>query len=426
MARSLEDDVRLLESAFFMSYPHDVYTRLREEAPVFRSERDGIWAITKYEDVRYISRSPELFANGYHVYSTAASFRGEDDASTSGAMPPDARARRASMLDQDGNESLVFADGARHAFLRRIASRAFTPRAVARLEDEVERLTADAFAKIEPGVEVDFIDAVAAPVPIIMIARLLGVTDNHVDDFRRWSDAFTELGDESLTGGGDPQLLEQRLTATTEFNEFFTEQLEHRRRVPQDDLLTAMVEATWEGRHMTMAEMLMMTTILLIAGNETTRGLLSGAGSLLADHPDQRELLRSDDDLVAPAIEEFLRMVSPVTHMCRTATTDTEIRDVAIPKGSYLCLLYPAANRDEDIWDRSQELDVTRTPDLNHVAFGFAEHFCLGASLARKEARIVISQLLEQFSSWEVVGDTTRALNHMTPGLTTMPVVFSR
>jgi cytochrome P450 len=427
MSTDLADEVRLLESTFFMSYPHAVFARMRREAPVFYSERDGIWAITKYDDVRSISRSPELFANGYHVYSTAASMRGDETTPPdANDMPPDARARRASMLDADGNDSLVMADGARHAFLRKIASRAFTPRAVARLEDEVERLTAEAFAKIEPGVEVDFIDTVAAPVPVIMIARLLGVGDEHVGDFRRWSDAFTELGDEALTGGGDAELLNQRIAATEEFNAFFTEQLEERRKNPQDDLLTAMVEATWEGRHMTMAEMLMMTTILLIAGNETTRGLLSGTGCLLADHPDQREILRSSPELVAPAVEEFLRLVSPVTHMCRTALDDTEIRGVAIPQGSYLCLLYPAANRDEDIWERPDELDVTRPPDPNHVAFGFAEHFCLGASLARREARIVISQLLEQFDSWEIVGDTTRALNHMTPGITTMPVVFSR
>src|SRR5690606_34321615 len=186
------------------------------------------------------------------------------------------------------------------------------------------------------------------------------------------------------------------------------------------------VEARWEGRPMTMPEMLMMTTILLIAGNETTRGLLSGTGCLLAEHPDQRALLRSSPDLVAPAAEEFLRLVSPVTHMCRTALDDTEIRGVPIPRGSYLCLLYPAANRDEDIWERPDELDVTRPPDPNHVAFGFGEHFCLGASLARREARIVISQLVQQFESWEIVGEPTRALNHMPPGITRMPVVFHR
>jgi cytochrome P450 len=419
----LADDVRLLESAWFQSYPHDVYARLRREAPVFHSERDGIWAISKYEDVRSISRTPELFANGHHVYSTAASIKGEPDAPA--IVTPDADARRASILDADGKDSLVMADGPRHAFLRKIASYAFTPRAIARLEDEVVRLTKESFANIEAESEVDFIDTVAAPVPIMMIARMLGVSDQHIHDFRRWSDAFCEIGDESLPGLDDPAFGE-RLAAIQEFNEFFVEQFNDRRSNPQDDLLTAMVQAEWEGKKMSDDELKMMTMILLIAGNETTRGLLSGTGILLAEHPDQREILRGDLELIPTAIEEFLRLVSPVTHMCRTALDDVEIRGVQVPKGAYLCLLYPAANRDEDIWEDPDRLDVRRPVDSTHLAFGFAEHFCLGANLARREARIVTTELLSQFSSWELVGDTRRAQSHMTPGLTKMPVVFHR
>lgn len=425
----LQDEVRLLESAFFRDYPHHVYTRLRSEAPVFYSERDRIWALTKYEDIRYVSRNPKLFASGYHIYSSAAAIVGKQDTAPDdhfNGMPADARARRASILDADGMESLVFADGARHSFLRKIAGYAFTPRAVDRLEDEVDALTHRLFDTIEPGTEVDFIDEVAAPVPVIMIARLLGVTDEHVDDFRRWTDAFSERGDDFLTEDGERILLEERLAAMEEFRSFFTEQLEWRRANPQDDLLTAMVETTWEGKHMSMEEMLMMTIILLIAGNETTRGLLSGSAVLLAEHPDQLDLLRRSPDLIPPAIEELLRMVTPVTHMCRTAVEDTEIRGVAVPKGAYLCLLYPAANRDEEIWERADQLDVTRAPDPTHVAFGFAEHFCLGASLARRESRIVLTRLLERFSGWQLTGEVRRANNHMTPGITRMPVVFHR
>jgi cytochrome P450 len=420
----LADDVRLLESAWFQNYPHDVYARLRAEAPVFHSERDNIWAITKYEDVRYISRTPALFANGNHVYSTAASIHGDESAPA--AVTPDADARRLSILDADGNDSLVMADGPRHAFLRKIASYAFTPRAIARLEEEVIRLTAESFAKIKPETEVDFIDAVAAPVPIMMIARMLGVADEHLEDFRRWSDAFCELGDDALTGDGDSEMFANRVLQTQEFNEFFLEQFAERRRAPKDDLLSAMVDAEWGGKKLTDAELSMMTMILLIAGNETTRGLLSGIGSLLAQHHDQREILRGELDLVQPAVEEFLRLVTPVTHMCRTALDDVEIRGVQVPKGAYVCLLYPAANRDEDIWDDPDRLDVRRVPDPTHVAFGFAEHFCLGANLARREARIVTTELLSQFASWEIVGPVTRAQSHMTPGITKMPVVFHR
>jgi cytochrome P450 len=420
----LADEVRLLESAWFQSYPHDVFKRLRNEAPVFYSERDDIWAISKYEDIRYISKTPSLFSNGHHVYSTAASIEGDPQLVAS--VSPKADARRASILDPDGNDMLVMSDGPRHTFLRKIASYAFTPRAIAQLEDEVIRLTKETLANIEPETEVDFIDTVAAPVPIMMIARMLGVGDEHLDDFRLWSDAFCELGDDALTESGDDELFLNRVARTEEFNAFFLDQFAQRRRHPQDDLLTAMVDAEWEGRKLTDSELSMMTMILLIAGNETTRGLLSGTGLLLAENPDQREILRNDLELVPTAIEELLRLITPVTHMCRTALDDVEIRGVQVPKGSYLCMLYPSANRDEDIWDDPDRLDVRRPVDAAHLAFGFAEHFCLGANLARRESRIVLTELLSQFSSWDVVGPTRRAQSHMTPGLTKLPVVFHR
>jgi len=141
-------------------------------------------------------------------------------------------------------------------------------------------------------------------------------------------------------------------------------------------------------------------------------------------HPEQRQILIEQPELLATAVEELLRYVTPVTHMCRTAMRDTEIRGAQIRAGDYLCLLYPSGNRDEEIWDRADELDVTRAPDPAHVAFGFAEHFCLGAQLARREARIVIGELLRRFPNYEIVGDTTRVRQHMTPGIKTMPAVF--
>ena len=173
-----------------------------------------------------------------------------------------------------------------------------------------------------------------------------------------------------------------------------------------------------------MEDQLSMATVLLIAGNETTRGLISGAGKLMGEHPDQRQILVDQPELIAPAVEEFLRYVSPVTHMCRTALDDVEVRGQQIKKGDYLCLLYPAANRDEDVWERAETLDVTRKPDPAHVAFGFAEHFCLGSNLARREARIVITELLRRFPSFDIVGDVERVRQHMVPGIKKMSVVF--
>jgi cytochrome P450 len=229
------------------------------------------------------------------------------------------------------------------------------------------------------------------------------------------------MSDESFTDHRDA-----RVAQVIEFREYFVDQLQDRAAHPRDDLLTKLTAAEWQGAPLSIDEQLSMAQVLLIAGNETTRGLIAGAGLAMAEQLDQRRMLVDDPTLIPGAVEEFLRYLTPVTHMCRTALADVEIRDRAIAKGDFICLLYAAANRDEDVWDRADELDVTRTPDPAHLAFGFAEHFCLGASLARREAKIVLSELLTRFPEYKVVGPVTRTRQHMTPGITTMPVVFRR
>jgi cytochrome P450 len=250
---------------------------------------------------------------------------------------------------------------------------------------------------------------------------MLGVPREDLAKFREWSDAFIEMSDESFH-----DKLDSRIEQVLEFREYFSDQLAQRAEHPRDDLLTKLTEARWHGAPLTPDEQLSMAQILLIAGNETTRGLIAGAGLALAERPEQRRMLVDDPDLMPGAVEEFLRFVTPVTHMCRTALDDVELHGQRIAKGDFLCLLYAAANRDEDVWERADELDVTRAPDPAHLAFGFAEHFCLGANLARREARVVLSELLARFPNYEIVGPATRTRQHMTPGIKTMPVVFRR
>lgn len=421
---TLDDEVRLLEAEWWMSQPHEVFERMRREQPLFWSERDRIWAVTKYDDVRWISKSPQLFANRYHVY---AGFGGiEDDGAPSTdplGLPRRTELRGISALGPMQVDSIVMADGERHTFLRKIASKAFTPKVINQLEAQVRDISSERFDQIPEGVEVDFIDTVAAPVPMIMIALMLGVPVELLDSFRRWSDAFIEMQDESMQGSPEEA---DRITAIIEFREYFAEQLRARLDDPKDDLLTAIAHAEWQGAPMSEEEQLSMTQILLIAGNETTRGLLAGAGKAMAEFPDQRALLAANPDLMANAVEEFLRYVSPVTHMCRTALEEVELRGRTVAPGDFLVLVYPSANRDEDVWERADQLDVTRKPDPSHVAFGFAEHFCLGSNLARREARIVLGELLARFPNYELVGDTPRVRQHMTPGIKQMPVIFRR
>ena len=427
MAEALNDVVRLTDPEFYMSYPFDVFARMRAEAPVYWSEHDQLWALTKYDDVRFVSKSPGVFANRFGL--SAGQSRIPDDGAPPANDPIDGcpMPRRAALRYEQtmslGGEQLVGSDPPRHTFLRKIASYAFTPKAVAVVEQDVARMATELIDRIEPGVEYDFVDAVAAPVPMMVIARLLGVSTDDLDDFRKWSDAFIELNEENLDR--DEAMVTEYIDDVMAFREYFNAELDQRVTNPRDDLLTAMVQAEDDGVPLTRDAQLAMTNILLIAGNETTRGLIANAGKLLFDHPDQRRLLVDDPTLLPNAVEELLRYQTPVTHMCRTALVDTEIRGQAISRGDYLIMLYPAANRDEDIWEHAATLDVTRKPDPAHLAFGFAEHFCLGAALARREVRLVLGELLRRYPNYELLGgEPERVRAHMTPGIKTMPAVF--
>jgi cytochrome P450 len=408
-----------------MSYPFDVFARMRAEAPVYWSEIDQAWALTRYEDIRSVSKAPARFSNRFGQLSPHCRIADDGQPMTDDPIDGCPMPRRA-VLRADalgGREDILTAvDPPRHTFLRKLASSAFTPKAISLLEQHVAELAVTQIDRIEPGVEMDFVDTVAAPVPMRVIAEMLGVSTDLLDDFRRWSDAFIELNDENRTR--DQAETDQYFASIIEFNDYFTKELHDRVDHPRDDLLTALAHADDDGQPLSLESQLSMTFVLLVAGNETTRGLLSNAAKLLADHPDQRRRLVDDPGLMPNAVEEFLRFQSPVTHMCRTALADTEIRGQRIARGDFIVMLYPAANHDEEIWERAEELDVTRTPDPSHLAFGFAEHFCLGASLARREIRLVLGELLKRYPNYELVSEPVRVRAHMTPGIKTMPVVF--
>jgi len=408
-----------------MNYPFHLYARMRAEDPLYWSEIDEAWALTKYEDIRFVSKSPHIFSSRFGQIAPQCRTRDDgqpvvDDPITGSPMPRQAALRGA--LTEVRPDILTAVDPPRHTFLRKVASAAFTPKAIGLLEEHVADLAVAQIDRIEPGVEMDFIDTVAAPVPMRVIAEMLGVSISLLDDFRRWSDAFIELNDQN--DARDDAATAQYVDSIVEFGEYFTGELRDRVANPRDDLLTAVAHADDHGRPLSIESQLSMAYVLLIAGNETTRGLLANAAQLLYEHPDQRQLLASDPGLLPNAAEELLRYQSPVTHMCRTALVDTEVRGKKIARGDFLIMLYPAANRDEEIWDRSEELIVTRTPDPGHLAFGFAEHFCMGAALARREIRLVLGELLKRYPNYELLREPERVRAHMTPGIKTMPVVF--
>lgn len=423
---SLRELADLNNPAFYAADPYSVYEQMRREAPIFWYEPGQYWALSKYDDVKRVSRTPELFSSRFGLRPTESI--PNDDGSP--IVDPTGMPRRAELrrqLDLStmlGGEMIVALDPPRHTQLRRLVSAAFTPRMVAQLEEEVHKLTREAFDDIEPGSVADFVESVALPIPMNVIAKMLGIPSEDYQAFRRWSDAIVAATD--ALADRESEAIGYFAEQLMELVGYFMEQLADRRRHPRDDLLTALGQAEVDGERISEPNQLLLVLVLLVGGNETTRSLLSGGAKLLAEHPDQRRRLIDRPDLMPLAVDEVLRYWTPVVTMSRTATEATELRGQVIERGDYLVMLFASANRDEDAWDRPDVFDVSREPHPMHVAFGFGEHFCLGAALARCEARIVFSELLSRFPSYELAGELKRTESMLTPGIEYMPVAFRR
>jgi cytochrome P450 len=245
-----------------------------------------------------------------------------------------------------------------------------------------------------------------------VIAELLGIADGDRSDFRRWSDAIMEITDAPTPAAQ---------AAAAELFAFLDSHVRQRFTAPGHDLLSLLAKASVDGHPLTHTQVMMFALTLLVAGNETTRSLVSGAAFTLAEHPDQRALLAADPDLLPGAVEECLRWVTPIQAFCRTATQPVEVAGGQVDEGDYLVLLYASGNRDEAAFGSTAgEFDVTRPATPAHVAFG--EHLCLGAALARLEGRIVLGELLRRFPRYEVTGAPEHVPSTLTRTIATMPV----
>jgi cytochrome P450 len=267
------------------------------------------------------------------------------------------------------------------------------------------------------GGEVEFADRVAAPLPTLLIAELLGAPPEDWEKFREWSDA--------AVGSADPDHAGQGPEALLALFEYFSKLIEARRIEPRDDVISILADAEVEGHRLSDEDLLNFCFLLLVAGNETTRNLIALGTLALIEHPEQLQRLLDDPSLIPSAVEEMLRFTSPVTHMARTATEDVEIRGVPIRAGQIVVMLYGSANRDEDVFgDDAEDFRVDRQPNP-HLAFGFGEHLCLGAALARLEARVMFEELLRRYPSIELVGEVARMRATMVPGVKRMSVVLT-
>lgn len=378
---------------FYAGDPYPAYRELRHTSPVVWNDVTNFWALTKYEDIRYVSGHPLTFT------------------STKGITIPDPSQPEPV---QEGN--LIFTDPPRHRQLRKLINSGFTRRQVTLLEPKVREIVKGILDDVDPSREYEFAEEIAAPLPTRLIAEMLGAPPEDWEQFRTWSDA--------AVGGDDPDIEMEPMAATLELYAYFTKLIEARRsgEVVGDDLLSILAAAEVDGERLTDADLLNFSFLLLVAGNETTRNLIALGTQALLNHPDQFALLRANPELLPLAVEEMLRFTSPVTHMAREATEDVEIRGQQIRAGEKIVMLYGAANRDAEIFGpTSEDFDITRNPNP-HIAFGAGEHACLGAQLARLEARIMFEVLLGTYPTIELTGDVTRLRATMVPGVKKMPV----
>ncbi|MCU1615611.1 MAG: cytochrome [Frankiales bacterium] len=390
---------RLTDPGFFAGDPYPVYARLRAEAPVFWCEEGSFWAVSTYEDVRRVGHDTAVFS------------------SRRGTLLTEGRARDAGGPHAPGARHLMRTDPPEHSAMRKLSTRSFTPRMVTSLEGRVRTIARDLIADIEAGTPVDVVGVLSAPFTTFVIAELMGVPRDRWSEFWAWTDSAilqVDAGRQDARLAADVAALMQ----------FFGELIEERRGSPGDDVVSDLVAGEIEGQPLTELDLLTYCKFLLVAGTETTRNLISSGVALLSEHPGQRRLLAGDRDLVPAAVEEMLRFSSPVLAFCRTATVDTEIRGQVIAAGDYVAMLYASANRDEEIWPDPERFDVTRRQARPHVAFGFGPHVCLGASLARLEARVLFEELLSAYPDFSLAGPVERGLSTLVAMVSRLPTVF--
>lgn len=389
--------IPLHDPDFYRGDPFPAYARLRTEAPVHWYEPGGWWALSLHADIRFVSRSPQLFSSARGV-----------------SIPPLGERPKASKEA----DALLFQDPPRHRQLRQLVREGFRRQRVEALEPRMRAIATELLDRVPDDGEVDFAREVAAPLPSMVIAELLGAPAEDWPDLIRWSDAFN--------ASQDPEEELDAREANAALHVYFEELIADRRGAPRDDLISTLLAAEIGGRRLTPKEVYSFLWLLLLAGNETTRNLIALGTLALIEHPEQLARLREAPALLPRAIEEMLRWCNPVTHMARTAREDVELRGRKIRRGDLVVMLYGAANRDASVFGPDAErFDVTRQPNP-HIAFGVGEHFCIGANLARMEARVLFEELLARFPSLELGGPVGRVRATMTPAVKRMPVRLGR
>lgn len=361
----------------FKANPYPTYAQLRSNAPIHRvplPDGRGMWLVTRYEDVSAIFRD-ERFVKDWRNAMTP------EQLAQVPAIPEVMKPLTSNMLDTDPPD---------HERLRALVSKAFTPRLIERMRPRVQEIADTLLDAVRDKGEMDLIDDYAFPLPITVIAELLGVPAEDRDRFREWSNA-------AVSGDTTQEYIEKVLLPHMQaFTDYLRAMFDEKRKNPKDDLISALVQAEEAGDKLSEDELMAMVFLLLIAGHETTVNLIGNGSLALLQHPDQLRKLREDPALIKPAIEELLRYDGPVeTSTERFAREDIAIGGTVIPRGEMVMVVIASADHDPDRFQDPDALDITRA-DNKHLAFGKGIHFCLGAPLARMEGQIAINTLLRR------------------------------
>ncbi|MDB4892531.1 MAG: cytochrome [Gemmatimonadetes bacterium] len=354
--------------------PYHWYAQVREASPVLHDPRSGMWMLFDYESVKRAMDDHETFSSVVH--------------------PPTGRAP----------EWLVFLDPPRHSKLRAIVMRTFTPRAIAGLEPRIHELSRALLDEHLARGEMDLVDDYAGPLPVMVIAELIGIPIEDRPRFMRWSQAIVNLSYAIAGGAAAAQALREHAPARAEMLAYVTELAERRRLEPKDDLLTRLVEAEVDGERLSMEDILGFFQLLLSAATETTTNFIDNAVLSFIENPDQLARLRYNPDLLPWALEEVVRYRSPGQAMFRETTRDVEMHGRVIPAGSFVLVMVGSANRDPKRFANPEAFDIGRDPNP-HIAFGHGIHFCIGAALARLEARVALTDLFSRMETIELASD---------------------
>jgi cytochrome P450 family 142 subfamily A polypeptide 1 len=361
--------IDLLDPELYRTNPHELWTQLRREEPVYRDEQNGLWALTRHRDVLDAERASDVF-------SSLGCYRAN--------VGP-------------GESNMIAHDDPRHAAQRRLVLGRFTPTAMRKKEGEMQALVDELLDAVAPSGRMEVVDDLAAQLPSRLTARMIGFGEDDWPTVRGWSERLMRIDDRRNSSS-----LEGLMAASVELFQRVAEVVPEKRACPMDDLLSVWATSEIDGEKMADDTIFHEAGLFVSGGAETTRTLISHGIRAFCDHPEQWELLASDPSLVPSAVEELLRWVTPLNNMFRTVVTDTEIGGQALAAGDRVMLLYPSANRDEDVFSDPFTFDVRRSPNP-HLAFGNGTHFCLGATLARQLLKLLFTSMPARFTDLAVI-----------------------